>query len=173
MDFWTGFKATCATKESYSDASDTQDDSWAATFNTFIGAGDCNNWLNAITGAGFANANAFTQVPFAVITCYEAAQTQLAKNPTAIGTKWLSCLKTAITGVGYDVDAGLIGQHFRRSYKKWTAADITQSTWDALIAANTDGKTYTNAAYAQCADKCETNPNYKWHDEQGNDKTTY
>lgn len=125
------------------------------------------------TATGFTVDNAFEQVPFAVIKCYEDFKAQLAKNPTTIGDKWLSCLKTAITGVGYDVDAGLIGQHFRRSYKKWTAADITQSTWDALIAANTDGKTYTNAAYAQCADKCETNSNYKWVDEDGTVKATY
>lgn len=74
------------------------------------------------------------------------------------------CLKGAITAVGYDVEAGLVGQFFRRSYKKWTTAEVTQSTWDALVAANTDGKTYTNAAYAQCADECENNGTI-WTDE--------
>jgi len=120
--------------------------------------------MTAIPSAGFGDNDAFSTIPFAIIKCYETLKAELVKRPTTLGDAYLVCLKAGIVALGYDVDAGLIGQFFRRSYKKWTTAEVTQSTWDALVAANTDGKTYTNAAYAQCADECENNGTI-WTDE--------
>lgn len=165
MDFWTGMKAACSTKASYDSTSDTEVDDWAVAFETELtrNTGDCQPILNDISSAAFDSSDAFKQIPFRIIKCYETLKEQLVKQPTTLGDAYLVCLKAGIVAIGYDVDAGLIGQFFRRSYKKWTSAEITQSTWDALVAANTDGKTYTNAAYAQCANNCEANS--VWLDE--------
>jgi len=160
-------KAACATKVSYDSTSDTEVDSWAVAFDTVLAQNNeiCNDILAAIPTPGVAS-DAFITIPFRIIKCYETLKAELVKRPTTLGDAYLVCLKAGIVALGYDVDAGLIGQFFRRSYKKWTSAEITQSNWDALVAANTDGKTYTNAAYAQCADECESNTTYKWTDEE-------
>lgn len=64
MDFWTGMTASCAEKKSYDSTSDTEVDSWAAAFDTFLGGGTCgkifgNDGVLLTDGTTPTNDNAF------------------------------------------------------------------------------------------------------------------